>query len=225
MKTGRSFGPSLPRLSVFLLLVGGLWLVSCYPGDIEDLAELDTIATLYDDSFPFSQQSTYSMPDSVFQLCEVLVDPPSDCIQLSRTHDQLILDRVDERMQDYGWERIPDDDSQGVPDVRMVVVALGSETTSWYAWYPWNPWYGGGWYYPPVWQPVTYQTGTLAINMAIADSMITVPGEGEGVPVVWGGVMNGALGGSASDISSRLRNGIDQAFLQSPYLNIEGSTP
>ena len=163
-------------------------------------------------------------PDSVYHLCEVIPDPPSDCIPLSRSNDSLILGTVATRMQDYGWERIPDDDSQGVPDVRMVVVALGSETTSWYAWYPWNPWYGGGWYYPPVWQPVTYQTGTLAINMAIADSMITVP-EGEGVPVVWGGVMNGALGGNVSSTRTRIENAINQAYDQSRYLDIEGSTP
>lgn len=225
MKTCWHIGtPWLPRLSAVLLLIGGSWLVSCYPGDIEDIAELDTISTLFDDSFPFSQQSTYSMPDWVYHLCDELDNPPSDCIPLSRTNDQLILNTVRARMDDYGWTLIPGDDSQGVPDVRVVVVALGSETTTWYAWYPWNPWYGGGWWYPPVWTPVSYSKGTLAINMAIADSMITVP-EGEGVPVVWTGVLNGGLGTSPTSSRPRIEDGINQAFLQSPYLDIEGSTP
>ena len=224
MKTGWHIGTlRFPKLIVVLLL-GGLVLVSCYPGDIENIAELDTVATLFDDSYLFSQDSTYSMPDTVYHLCEVLSSPPSDCIPLSRTNDQLILNTVRARMTDYGWTLVPGDDSQGVPDVRVVVVALGSETTSWYAWYPWNPWYGGGWWYPPVWTPVSYSKGTLAINMAIADSMITVP-EGEAVPVVWTGVMNGGLGTSPTSSRSRIENGINQAYMQSPYLDIEGSTP
>ena len=119
MKTGWQIGtPWLPRVSVILLLAAGT-LVSCYPGDIENIDELDTVATLFDDSFPFSQQSTYSMPDSVFHLCEVIDSPPSDCIQLSRSNDTLILNTVRARMVDYGWTLIPDDDSQGIPDVRV----------------------------------------------------------------------------------------------------------
>jgi hypothetical protein len=227
MKTGWSLGaPWLPKLSVFLLLISAVF-VSCYPGDITDVAELDTVATLYDDTFPFSQQSTYSMPDSVFHLCDVAENPPSDCIKLSRANDTFILNTVRAQMQTYGWELLPGDDSQGIPDVRVVVMALGSESTSWYAWNPWNPWYpGGGWYYPPVWQPVTTQKGTLALNMAIADSVVTVPGSGSGPPIVWGGVLNGALGtGSSASTRSRLENGIIQAYRQSPYLNVAGSTP
>lgn len=211
--------------SLALVFLAWVALLSCYPGSIEDLAELDTVVTIYDDSFNFGQQQTYSMPDSVFHLCEVLPDPPSDCIDLSRTHDQLVLDTVVQNMADLSYTRVSDDTSLAPPDVRLVVTALGSETTGWYVWYPWNPWYPGyGWWYPPVVEPVSYETGSLIITMVRTDEMIE-NGDQDGIPVIWTGALNGALGGSTVSQANRLTNGINQAYAQSPYLRAAGGAP
>jgi hypothetical protein len=158
-------------------------------------------------------------------ICEVLPDPPDDCIDLDRDHDQLILDLVAQNMADLGYTRVSDDTLLAPPDVRLAVTALGSRNTGWYVWYPWNPWYPGyGWWYPPVVQPVSYDTGTIAMNMVRTDEMIE-NGDQDGIPVVWVGVLNGALGSTPAGRTSRLTNGINQAFSQSAYLRAGGGTP
>ncbi len=45
----------------------------------------------------------------------------------------------------------------------------------------------------------------------------------EEIPVIWAGIINGVLESSESGTKTRLSNGIDQCFNQSPYLlkNIE----
>jgi hypothetical protein len=45
----------------------------------------------------------------------------------------------------------------------------------------------------------------------------------EKIPVIWAGIINGVLESSESGVKARLSSGIDQCFIQSPYLlkNIE----
>jgi hypothetical protein len=43
-------------------------------------------------------------------------------------------------------------------------------------------------------------------------------GANENIPVVWTSVVNGLLEGSTNSLNTRLKQTIDQAFKQSPYL-------
>ena len=208
-------------------LVGIGLLAGCYPGEIENVSELDTVATLYDDVYweqNDGKNHTYDMPDSVFHLCEILDDPPADCIDLSRAFDDQMISLVRTNMADLGY--VPFDSTvTDTPDVRMAILAIGTESYDYYVWYPgWNPYYPGwGWYYPPSWGSVRYETGTIFIPMAPGGDEGLGSGD-SGLTVVWSAAINGLLGTSGQETQNRLNRNINQAFTQSQYLKSRGGS-
>jgi hypothetical protein len=87
----------------------------------------------------------------------------------------------------------------------------------WWGWYPWYP--GGGWYpgYPGYGYTYNFSTGT--VNITMIDPQRWDPNNPEVGPV-WSGALNGLLGDTRAGASTRIRNGINQAFAQSPYLKV-----
>ena len=72
---------TLVPLGVILIIIS-----SCYPnsGTVYN-SSLDTILTLYDESVDFTQFKTYSMSDTIINICD---DPSSsDCIELDDKND------------------------------------------------------------------------------------------------------------------------------------------
>ena len=164
------------------------------------------------------------MPDSVVHVSGGIGD---DLINLSRDHDDLILDLVADNMADAGYTREMDPETSGA-DLIIMVSAIGVEKTEYWAvtdwwgywgWYPgWGypgyPGYGPGYgyYYPPTYVGTTeFDQGSLVLTLVDPNA-----GEGEILPVVWSGVVRGLLGYGGE--SARITRGINQAFTQSPYL-------
>ena len=98
--------------------------------------------------------------------------------------------------------------------------------------YPGYPWWGGGWYggwYPgyggcyycgyPSYGTVTYQTGTIVLEMY---DLTKIPAGGP-IPadydMSWVAALKGLLGSNPTTATSRIVNGIQEAFAQSPYLD------
>lgn len=198
------------------LVVG---LASCYPGDPTTTSQLDVIATVHDDSVDFSAIQTFAIPDSIIHL-ELGENP----IDLDRSLDDAILTRVKENLEALGYVEEPDP-GNNAPDVVVLVAAAASETTTYYLTYPW--WSYWGWYpywpccgpgwgigYPPFGGSVTYEQGTLFIDMIDARNPNTSEEE---VLSIWVAAARGLLGSSASN-QNRVLSAIDQAFDQSPYL-------
>lgn len=195
-------------------------LAACYPDDITDASQLDTVTTLYDNKKDFGSLGTYVLLDTI-----VFIDADGsggdDESDISHAFDDEILSAVRRNMNTAGYTELPA--SQTAQADLTVQVAATSQTTVgfvydwWYywGWYPYWPGYapGWGWGYPPVSVAYAYQTGTLL--MAILDTKHGDPTT-ERIPVVWLGAVNGVLTGSAQ--LSRITDGIDQAFKQSPYL-------
>ena len=109
-------------------------------------------------------------------------------------------------------------------------VVLRNKTVVYY--YPGYPWWGGGWYggwypgYPggcyycgyPSYGSSTYQVGTVLLDMYDARK---IPAGGpipDDYDVSWIGIMRGVVGSNPASNSTRVTNGIQQAFKQSPYL-------
>lgn len=98
--------------------------------------------------------------------------------------------------------------------------------------YPGYPWWGGGWWggwypgYPggcyycgyPSYGSVNYQVGTVALEMYDLRKLTggTIP---EDFDMSWIGIMRGLIGSNSSSNSTRVISGIQQAFLQSGYLD------
>jgi len=102
---------------------------------------------------------------------------------------------------------------------------------SYYVWYPgwgywgwwpgWGYWPGygpgWGWGYPGYVGRVTYETGTVFVDMI--DPNDPAPAvEPPEIPVVWTGALRGILSGGAATAATRIVDGLNQAFDQSPYL-------
>ena len=218
------------RIFKILSAAALLFTMGCYPEGPEYVEELDVVYTDYDPEFPFSEQGTYAMPDSI-----VLINSQNfsssngsnvpDVVEPE--YAIVILDQIRSNMEEKGWTEVDKDSN---PD--MILLVTASRTTNLYYNYDWNYWnwwypgsyyggYGGmGWYYPrysPGGYITGYRSGSLMIQMTDASQV----GANNNVPVVWLSVINGVLEGSTENINNRMRSTIDQAFKQSPYLNIK----
>ena len=74
----------------------------------------------------------------------------------------------------------------------------------------WGNWYG--WYYP---YPVTY---TYTTNAFIAEMVDLNSEQGKALIIVWSAYIGGPAGYSVQDDINRMKDSVDQAFAQSPYL-------
>ena len=94
----------------------------------------------------------------------------------------------------------------------------------WWLDYPgyWSPGFWGnytGFYYP---YPVTYTYTTNALITDMVD-LTGVEKEGTALEVVWTSYIGGPAGSSVQGDVARMKNSIDQAFAQSPYLKRNAS--
>jgi hypothetical protein len=200
---------------VLTVALGALVLAACYPGDINSVTELDIVVTQFDSTHVWITSSTFFMRDTVLHLEDTL--DPGNNIPLSRAFDTLIIDETRAGLVGYGY--VETQDSTAASYI-VAVSASAFRVTTVNVWYPWYPCcYGGwGWYYPPVASVSSYESGTLNIDqfdIQNADSTNQI------VPVPWLARMNGVLGTSASTTQMRLRDGIRQAYTQSPYLTVK----
>jgi hypothetical protein len=187
-----------------MLLMG-----SCYPDGAEYYADLDLVFTNYDEDYLFSDKSTYAMPDSVVLVTGDLIEG-EDPEFIKEPFNSQILNRIEANMESKGWERVTD---PAEADLVLMPASWSNTTISyWYDYWCWYyPWYcGWGWYYPGY--VTSYTTGTLVMTLVAAGEDYIEPTR------VWTSAINGLLSG-AFDVN-RVTNGIDQAFEQSGYLDI-----
>ena len=191
-------------LSLIIFIAAAIVVLqSCYPGDELTYSDTDIVATFYDKEADFSTKLTYAMPDTIYRL-----DDEGNPIVDVGANDQNIIDKVKDELEGYGFTEA------ATPAAADVIVFSVITTTSWVSggcyydwWYGWwYPYYG--WCYPVYY---TYDTGTLLIAMLDNDATEARTG-------LWVAAMNGLLGDSNSGTLSRVNNGIEQAFSQSPYL-------
>lgn len=193
------------KKKIFALAFAGM-LMGCYPDGADYTEELDIVYSNYDENYDFQSKGTYSMPDEIVKLTGDEDDP------IDFVGDQYagpILDQIEENMSALGWTRVTEN-----ADVELVAATWTTTTIYYYGggyWCWYNPYYCGGWYYPyPV--ASSYTSGTLVMTM-VDPNMESADGR---IRAIWTGAINGLL----SDVysSSRVENGVNQAFKQSPYL-------
>ncbi len=218
------------KLAVFLVAAVGFH--SCYPDMDGTIEEYDIAITHYNNNHDFASLNTYYLPDTV-----VFVGEEDKILPIvDHLHDSHILGEIRRNFSAIGWTEI-NDTSQVADqaDVTLFVSVLKTDVYSyvnywydyWY-WYPWDWWYYSYdpyyyWYpgYSTGYYDYDYTAGTLLIEMLAVRDLDVDEGEEKTsitVPIVWTAAVNGILGGSATEINSRLTTQIDKAFEQSPYL-------
>jgi hypothetical protein len=202
--------PSLWRgtLGAAMILFAALALSSCYPDYGLTVEDYDAIATYHKPDNEFGGYATYYLKDTVQH-----VIPPGSVDDITHAYDQTILTSVAGNLEAIGYVRTA---NLSTADIAVQTSITKQEYMVYYGWGGYYGWYWPG-YYPPVYG-YTYSTGTVVVDMAdVAKS-----NETEKVESVWMAFLQGLAGQSSTAATdTRIRNGINQAFLQSPYLGAQ----
>ncbi len=205
------------RILKLLSLTAIVFLMTqCYPEGPEYYDELDLVYSNYDATYDFAARQTYALPDKIMKVDDELINGGSPNYVKPAYADPMLA-KIEQNMQTAGWTRVDVDEN---PDVLLAPVAFEVTSTVYYGYGGyWDWWYGGyyppyGWYYP---YPVTtsYTTGSLVVTMLDPNDLSA----NEKMRAVWGFVVNGLLEGSTTEFTARFTKGINQAYIQSPYLN------
>ncbi|WP_224488971.1 DUF4136 domain-containing protein [Robertkochia flava] len=209
------------KMNFIVLVLLCLGIISCQRDDVTYVDELDVVYTNYSEQIEFSGLQTYSIPDKVIEIKDEDFDEPGqDPEFIDDVYASVILGKIRENMDAYGWTETSKDNN---PDVVVLVSVM--TTTNLFYYYDWGYWNwwgypgygpGWGWWYPGYYPPLIsgYRSGSVLIQMTYPDGI----GANETIPVIWTAVINGLLEGSTNSINTRLQNTIDQSFIQSSYL-------
>lgn len=192
---------------------------ACYPDRVEDPGDYDSIVTIFDPDATFSDLTTFFIPDSVIHLV-----PVGETDDIDRTVDALILTKIRDNMVARGYTEVLDPLATP-PDVEIQAVVTATDNTGYTGW-PWcaefgweYPWIGcsdWGIDFPSGVISYEYARGTLVMQML--DLRGVTPGVGN-FTATWVGSLNGVYtDGSTSEVQDRISDGINQAFIQSPYI-------
>jgi len=196
------------KKNVFYFMAIIFLMVSCYPEGIEYYEDTDLVFTNYLESYDFASQGNYSMPDKIVKVTGNLTEGENP-EYVKEPYNTQILNLIEDHMTNLGWNKVdvPEDDDV----VLFPAVWTNTTVVYWYDYWCWYyPYYycGWGYYYPYT---ASYTTGTMVMALIPTDESVE--------PVsVWTGAINGLMSGNYD--LTRVTNGIDQAFEQSPYLNI-----
>jgi hypothetical protein len=187
----------------------------CSPGaEPSSVTAFDTVTTIVAPNADFAGAQTFAVVDSIIHL----VDPDRPD-EISREYDALIVQRLRDNMLAAGWTEITAPNPSNPPDVAVQASATTSQYIvveywpPYWGWYPgWGyPGYGWGWGWTNVY---SYTTGTVLTSMLDLRNPDTV---NETVPVIWLSALNGVIS-APSNVETRIVQGLDQSFEQSPYL-------
>ncbi len=215
----------IKQKQTFIALLLCFGLLSCYKSKERNLSvdDLDTVLTYHADGFDFGAQKTFVLPDSI-----VRISNSGAAISMQAgTYDKAILNRIRQNMNLRGYveEMNP---STSDPDLAILVTAvvINNYVVSnpyyyydYWGWYGWNPSYGYGpgygMYYPSPVYIDSFESGSLLINMVDPDA-----GDPNRrlIPVQWLAAVDGILENARANNQTRIIDGVDQAFAQSPYL-------
>ncbi len=195
------------KKNVFYLIGIIFLMVSCYPDDTMYYEDTDLVYTNYTETFDFASKGTYAMPDKIVKITGTLAEGQlPEYVQ--EPYNTQILNKIESNMTALGWTKVADPENADL--ALMPAVWTNTTVVYWYDYWCWYYYYycGWGWSYPSY---TSYTTGTLVMGLIASGDEYVDPS------IVWTGAINGLLSG-AYDIS-RVNNGIDQAFKQSPYLD------
>ncbi len=202
-----------------LIVMAGMVVTSCskYPTYTVNEEDLDMVWTEYDEAIDFSQYKTYFVPDTL------LVDSTMSAEDKAYIQEYYtsILVEINANMEALNYVKV---DSSANPDIGLVVsiITQTNYVFSYSYWYYYPPYWGYpgyGYSYPWATYMGSYEEGALIFDMA---DLKNINHQGQNINGMWSALCGGVLtGGSSTQVSKRLINGIDQAFAQSPYLGTE----
>ena len=189
-----------------------------------DTGELDDdylVYTNYDDDTNFKSFNTFYIPDSV-----LIIDNNSNKPKYlyATPESQMIIANFVKGMNNAGYTRT---DDKAAADFGLQISYIEDtyrfrfyNNYPWWASYPWYwSWFywgnWGGWYWP---YNVTYSYTTGSILGELVD--LTEPeSTSKSLKIVWSCYLSGLLNNKGTLNTTNVQEAINQAFVQSPYLN------
>ncbi|MGN6511029.1 MAG: DUF4136 domain-containing protein, partial [Chitinophaga sp.] len=163
----------------------------------------------------FENYKTYYISDTVALISSSKTDtllPADAALQIVNT----IKSNMDARGYTFVPKALKPD--LGINTIAVKDVDVGVVYPGWWWGYPgyWDPWYWG-WYYPYYYPwSVAYAVTTGSVIGEIID--LKNVSTDQKLQVVWTMSLNGALGSSNASNLQRAIDGVNQAYMQSPYL-------
>lgn len=194
---------------------------SCYDSpDLGGLSSELVVSTDVDLDVDFSSYSTYYLSDTIHIVTNSI---KRDSIMVSPESDD-VINEIEANMNERGYTRSidPNDIITKTADIAIAtniirVTNTGQTCYGWWGNYPgyWSPWgWGGGGYYYPYCTTYKYDTGTLILEFGDIKNSNTT----DDVKAMWTAAMFGVLSSYDSTNIDRAVNAVEQAFLQSPYI-------
>lgn len=194
--------------------------ISCQKEPSNDEISGDVVVyTNHDTSIDFQQFDTYLLPDSI-----LLIGRSDSAEYWKDENAQKIIEQVRQSMEWAGYTRTMDKEMANLgiqlSYVKQVTYYFGYDLPNWWWYYPyyWSPDFWGdwdGWFYPyPV--AYTYTAGSMMVEMLNLDSD---PKATDKLPIIWDAFIGGRLSVSMERNVERVKQAIEQAFKQSPYLD------
>ncbi len=224
------------------LFAAACFTAGCGSEGFTNSKDYDMVLTVEDPTYNYQQNRSYAVIPEVAALSD-FIDEGIEIKDKERWQN-VIIPAIHQNMKAAGYT-----EWTGDPEDADVVVGAGIvavENWSYYSYYPWWGWYG--WYYYPYYGPtvaVNYASGSVLLIMidpdrtTIPDTDVPMPphdtateadaGADGGVPTppmqeVYQGIWGAGLHGLLNYVTeAKVRNGIDQAFEQSPYLKLGGA--
>jgi hypothetical protein len=179
-----------------------------------------SVVTVVDSGPALKSALTFALPDTIVELQQ-------SAGTIQHASDREITASVRAHLVSRGWTDVSRD--PGVrPDVLMLVAATtriqtGVVYTDWYGSWGYLPYWGSSvdaswaWGAPSTAIPYAFPAGTLIIVMLdVRDQRV----ETRTIPLLWAAAIDGIVT-SSIDTAERAIAGVEQAFVQSPYLDIQ----
>ena len=178
-----------------------------------------SVVTVVDSGPALKTAITFVLPDTVVELAR-------STFSLDHVHDDDIVAHVREHLVSMGWRDLGSD-PVATPDVVVLIAASTRVQTTvvysdWFGSWGYLPYWGGvdaswAWGAPVGAIPYEFPAGTLFV------AMLDLRAKREAdktIPLLWGAAVDGVISNAATT-AERALFGLDQAFVQSPYLNRE----
>ncbi len=234
---------------IALLFIGAIALQACYPGDSIPIEDLDTTSTFYTPDDFTTPHKSVAIFWEVAQIKnddkddlkyngevddEILNTTLDNLVSIYGANNIIIISETpvpNPTPSNANVAIITGDDP--APNVEAVVasnIILRRETVGVvYPGYPWYGGWGGGWWgsgwggcyycgYPPTISYQQYDIGSVVLDMIDIRKFVggQVPNE---ITPSWVAVNRGLISSNEVFNAERVENGINQAFIQSPYLD------
>jgi hypothetical protein len=206
------FGKASGRLLAILLLG-----TACESADVLSTNLPGAVLTIVDDGPALAAARTFALPDTLITL-------PTNSTSIGHESSVAIVGRVRAHLLRLGWIDVTSA-TNARPDVVVLVVANERLQTGW----AYADWFGA-WGYLPYWGPAVDPTsvwgvpgGAIPYSFVAGTVLVTMldlrnqRGSVDDIALLWAAGVDGVVTGPTSTLDRALL-GLDQAFVQSPYL-------